>query len=110
MADIELNNEVVVAIEQYEDSKLISRREAIRYPGLPNMLANQINILLSEGVDAGILPEIEAMRDAKAALIGQTDLVEMVEPVIQSRREERGKEVKARKEGKAKPAAAAPVK
>lgn len=106
MADTELNNEVVVAIEQYEDGVLFSRREAIRYPNLPNMLANQINLLLSEGVDAGILPEIEAVRDAKAELIGQVELVEMVEPLIQSRREERGKEVKARKEGKAKAPAA----
>jgi len=69
----ERNNEVVVAIEQWEDGKLLDRREAVHYFSLPNAEANQVNILLSEGVDYGILPEIEALRDAKAALLGETD-------------------------------------
>ena len=86
------NNTVVVAIEQWEGDKLLSRREPIRYPNLPNMTANQLNILLSEGVDAGILPEIEALRDAKAAMTGQTELVEQMDPLLQARRYDRQQE------------------
>ena len=91
-----MTNTVVVAIEQYDAAMvtaenptgLISRREAIRYPHLPNALANQLNILLSEGVDAGILPRIESLRDAKAAALGETELLAQIDPVI---RQHRGK-------------------
>jgi len=93
-------NTVVVAIEQYDSNNitsenplgLVSRREPIRYPFLPNALANQLNIMFSEGVDAGIIPEIEALRDQKAALLGETDLISMVDPLLQARRTERVKE------------------
>jgi methionine synthase I (cobalamin-dependent) len=103
-------NTVVVAIEQYDTNNitpenptgLLSRREAIRYPSLPNALANQVNIMLSEGVDAGIIPEIEALRDQKAALLGEMDLIAISDPLLQARRIERVKEYgnKKVKEGK----------
>jgi hypothetical protein len=93
-------NTVVVAIEQYDTNNitaenplgLLSRREAIRYPSLPNAVANQLNLLLSEGVDAGILPEIEALMEQKAALLGETPMIEMLDPLLQTRRTERVKE------------------
>jgi hypothetical protein len=96
---------VVIAIEQYSTVNitpenplgLISRREAIRYPSLPNAFANQLNILLSEGVDAGIIPEIETVMNQKAAQLGETDFLAMLEPVIQARRTERVKEYAAKK-------------
>jgi hypothetical protein len=86
MADLLLNNEIKVVIEQYENGVLFSRRVPVHYLNLPNALCNQINILLSEGIDAGIIAEIEAMRDSRAELLGQMNLIEQVEPLIQSRR------------------------
>ena len=87
--DFPLNNTVRVVIEQEEAGVVLDRRVAIEYPNLPNMLANELNRMLAEGVDEGIDLVIETLSRGKAAVTGQTVFLDLLAPVRKQLRKDR---------------------